>query len=91
MTVTNAVNATLYKSLNFDIVRDLAPITGAVQTANVLAVNPSVPAKTVPEFIAYAKAIRARSIMRRLATVAPPTWRRAIQDDDRGRFGPCAI
>ena len=56
MTVTNAVNATLYKSLNFDIVRDLAPITGTMQTANVLAVNPSVPAKTVPEFIAYAKA-----------------------------------
>ena len=56
MTVTNAVNATLYKSLNFDIVRDLAPITGTMRTANVLAVNPSVPAKTVPEFIAYAKA-----------------------------------
>ena len=56
MTVTNAVNATLYQNLNFDIVRDIAPIAGTMRTANVLAVNPLVPAKTVPEFIAYAKA-----------------------------------
>jgi tripartite-type tricarboxylate transporter receptor subunit TctC len=56
MTVTNAVNTTLYQGLNFEIVRDLAPIAGTMRTANVLVVNPSVPAKTVPEFIAYAKA-----------------------------------
>jgi tripartite-type tricarboxylate transporter receptor subunit TctC len=56
MTVTNAVNATLYDKLNFDIVHDIAPIAGTMRTANVMAVNPSVPAKTLPEFIAYAKA-----------------------------------
>jgi tripartite-type tricarboxylate transporter receptor subunit TctC len=56
ITVTNAVNATLYKGLNFDLVRDLAPVAGTMRTANVLVVNPAVPARTVPEFIAYAKA-----------------------------------
>ena len=56
MTVTNAINATLLPGLKFDIVRDIAPIGGTMRTANVLVVNPSVPAKTLPEFIAYAKA-----------------------------------
>jgi len=56
MTVTNAVNATLYKGLHFDIVRDIAPIVLTFRAPNVLVVNPSVPAKTLPEFIAYAKA-----------------------------------
>jgi tripartite-type tricarboxylate transporter receptor subunit TctC len=56
MTVTNAVNETLYKNLNFDFMRDLAPIARTIRSANVLVVNPSVPAMTVPEFIAYAKA-----------------------------------
>jgi tripartite-type tricarboxylate transporter receptor subunit TctC len=56
VTVTNAVNATLYKSLNFDLVRDIAPVAGTMRTANVLVVNLSLPAHTVPEFIAYAKA-----------------------------------
>jgi tripartite-type tricarboxylate transporter receptor subunit TctC len=56
ITVTNAVNATLYKGLNFDLVRDIAPVAGTMRTANVLVVNPALPARTVPEFIAYAKA-----------------------------------
>ena len=56
MTVTNAVNETLYTNLAFDFARDIVPIGGTMLTANVLVVNPSVPAKTVPEFIAYAKA-----------------------------------
>jgi tripartite-type tricarboxylate transporter receptor subunit TctC len=56
ITVTNAVNATLYQNLNFDLVRDIAPVAGTMRTANVLVVNPAVPAHTVPEFIAYAKA-----------------------------------
>jgi tripartite-type tricarboxylate transporter receptor subunit TctC len=56
ITVTNAVNATLYQNLNFDLVRNIAPVAGTMRTANVLVVNPAVPAKTVPEFIAYAKA-----------------------------------
>jgi tripartite-type tricarboxylate transporter receptor subunit TctC len=56
VTVTNAVNETLYTNLDFDFARDIVPIGGTMRTSNVLVVNPSVPAKTVPEFIAYAKA-----------------------------------
>jgi len=56
MTITNAVNATYYEKLAFDITRDIVPVIGTFQSPNVLAVNPSVPAKTLPEFIAYAKA-----------------------------------
>jgi len=51
-----AGNAALYKDLNFDFVRDAAPVAGVVRVPNVLEVNPSVPVKTVPELIAYAKA-----------------------------------
>ena len=52
----NAINATLYDKLNFNFIRDIAPVAGIVVYSNVMVVNPSVPAKTVPEFIAYAKA-----------------------------------
>ncbi len=56
MTVTNAVNASLYDHLNFDFLRDVAPVAGTIRSANVLEVNLDVPVKTVPEFIAFAKA-----------------------------------
>ena len=52
----NAINATLYDKLNFNFIRDIAPVAGISRVPNVMVVNPSVPAKTVPEFIAYAKA-----------------------------------
>ena len=52
----NAINASLYDKLNFDFVRDFAPVAGILRVPNVMEVHPSVPAKTVPEFIAYAKA-----------------------------------
>ena len=52
----NAYNATLYDNLNFDFVRDIAPVASMITAPFVLVVNPSFPAKTVPEFIAYAKA-----------------------------------
>jgi tripartite-type tricarboxylate transporter receptor subunit TctC len=52
---TQAINATLYEKLNFNFIRDIAPVAGIISTANVMVVNP-VPAKTVPDFIAYAKA-----------------------------------
>jgi tripartite-type tricarboxylate transporter receptor subunit TctC len=51
----NAVNATLYEKLNFNFIKDIAPVAGFIRTPNVMEVNPSVPVKTVPEFIAYAK------------------------------------
>jgi tripartite-type tricarboxylate transporter receptor subunit TctC len=52
----HAINATLYNNLNFNFIRDIAPIAAIVSVPNVVAVNPSVSARTVPEFIAYAKA-----------------------------------
>jgi tripartite-type tricarboxylate transporter receptor subunit TctC len=51
----NASNASLFDTLSFNFIRDIAPIAGIMRVPNVLVVNPSVPAKTVPEFIAYAK------------------------------------
>jgi tripartite-type tricarboxylate transporter receptor subunit TctC len=56
VTSTNAINATLYDRLNFDFIGDIAPVAGIIRSPNLLQVNPSVPAKTLPEFIAYAKA-----------------------------------
>ncbi|MFZ2069272.1 MAG: tripartite tricarboxylate transporter substrate binding protein [Xanthobacteraceae bacterium] len=52
----NAINATLYPDLNFNFIRDIAPVAAVARTLFVMIVNPSVPAKSVPEFIAYAKA-----------------------------------
>jgi tripartite-type tricarboxylate transporter receptor subunit TctC len=53
---SDASNATLYDKLNFNFVRDIAPVAGIVRAPSVMVVNPSFPATTVPEFIAYAKA-----------------------------------
>ena len=55
ITVGNAVNATMFK-LSFDFIREIAPVASIVRVPWVMEVHPSVPAKTVPEFIAYAKA-----------------------------------
>jgi tripartite-type tricarboxylate transporter receptor subunit TctC len=52
---TNAINATLYEKLNFNFITDITPIAGVIRFPNVMEVNASFPAKTVPEFIAYAK------------------------------------
>jgi tripartite-type tricarboxylate transporter receptor subunit TctC len=56
VTAANAMNATLYEKLSFNFIRDIAPVAGIIVVPNVMVANPSVPAKTVPEFIAYAKA-----------------------------------
>ena len=56
VTTANAINATVYPKLNFDFLRDIEPIASLDRFPLVMEVNPSVPAKTVPEFIAYAKA-----------------------------------
>ncbi len=52
----NAINATLYDKLNFNFIRDIAPVASIARQPQIMLVNPSFPAKTVPEFIAYAKA-----------------------------------
>src|SRR5262249_54834885 len=51
----NTINATLYDKLNYNFIRDIAPVACIIRTPLIMAVNPAVPAKTVPEFIAYAK------------------------------------
>jgi tripartite-type tricarboxylate transporter receptor subunit TctC len=53
---TNAINASLYHKLPFDFIRDIAPVAGIIRFPNVVMVNPSVPAQSIPELIAYAKA-----------------------------------
>src|SRR3954471_20093498 len=52
----NAINATLYDKLNFDFIKESEPIAGLIRFPNVVVVNPSLPVKTIPELIAYAKA-----------------------------------
>jgi tripartite-type tricarboxylate transporter receptor subunit TctC len=52
----NAISATLYEKLNFNFIHDSAPVAGIMSAPNVMEVNPAVPAKTVPEFITYARA-----------------------------------
>jgi tripartite-type tricarboxylate transporter receptor subunit TctC len=56
VTTTNAINATLYEKLSFNLTRDIVPVASLIRAPSVLEVNPSVPIKTVPEFIAYARA-----------------------------------
>jgi tripartite-type tricarboxylate transporter receptor subunit TctC len=53
---SSAVNATLYDKLNFNFIRDIAPVAGIARVPNVMELHPSIPARTVPEFIAHAKA-----------------------------------
>jgi tripartite-type tricarboxylate transporter receptor subunit TctC len=55
-TSPNAINATFYDKLNYNFIRDIAPVAATIQVPNVMVVNPTLPARTVPEFIAYAKA-----------------------------------
>jgi tripartite-type tricarboxylate transporter receptor subunit TctC len=56
VTAASAANATLYRNLNFNFIRDIIPVAGIMRVPGVMVVNPSVPARTVPEFIAYARA-----------------------------------
>jgi tripartite-type tricarboxylate transporter receptor subunit TctC len=55
-TSPNAINATFYDKLNYDFMRDIVPVAATIRVPNVMVVNPTLPAKTVPDFIAYAKA-----------------------------------
>jgi tripartite-type tricarboxylate transporter receptor subunit TctC len=56
VSTAGAINESLYDNLKFSFVRDIAPVASMIRVPNVMEVNPAVPAKTVPEFIAYAKA-----------------------------------
>ena len=67
----HAINVTLYDKLNFDLIRDIAPIAGIIRTPLAMLVHPSIPAKTVPEFIAYAKANKGKVNMASAGTGTP--------------------
>ena len=69
---TNAINATLYEKLNFNFIRDIAPVAGIIRVPLIMEVHPSVPAKTVAEFIAYAKANPGKINMGSAGNGTPP-------------------
>src|SRR5712671_4537106 len=71
----NAVNASLYEKLSFNIIRDIAPIAGVMLQPNVMSVHPAFPAKTVADFIVYARANPGRINFGRAAAGARRTWR----------------
>jgi len=71
----NAINATLCDNLNFNFIRDTTPVASIGRSPLVIVVNPSFPAKTVPEFIAYAKPIQERSVTRLRALILHSMWR----------------
>jgi tripartite-type tricarboxylate transporter receptor subunit TctC len=70
--LTNAINSTLFDNLNFDFIRDIAPVASTMRTINVMEVNPSFPAKSVPEFISYAKANPGKINMATTGPGSPP-------------------
>jgi tripartite-type tricarboxylate transporter receptor subunit TctC len=71
VTTANAINATLYEKLNFNFIRDIAPVAGLVREPNAMVVHPAVPARSVAEFIAYAKANPGKVTMASAGNGAP--------------------
>ncbi len=83
-----AVNATLYDNLNFNFIRDIAPVAGIIRVGLVVEVNPSLPVKTIPEFIAYAKANPGKVNMASAGNgTRGPYGRRVVQDDGWRQHG----
>src|SRR5262245_32803972 len=70
--VQDVIGATLYDKLNYNFVRDIAPVATLIRQSQVMVVNPSFPAKTVPEFIAYAKANPGKINMASAGNGTPP-------------------
>jgi tripartite-type tricarboxylate transporter receptor subunit TctC len=69
---SGTINATLYEKLNFNLIRDIAPVASIIRGPLVMEVNPSVPAKTVPEFIAYARTNPGKINMASAGNGTPP-------------------
>jgi len=75
VTTSSAINTTLFESkLNYNFLHDIVPIAGIFRVPNVMVVHPSVPAKTVPEFIAYAKANPGKINVESPGAGPPVTW-----------------
>jgi hypothetical protein len=91
VTATNAINATLYDHLSFNFIRDVAPVAGIVRVPNVMVINPSVPADTVPPSSLTRKHILERSTCIRRRRNPGPCCGRAVQGDVRRQFGSRAI
>ena len=72
--VGNAVNASLYENLNYNFLRDIAPVASISREPLAMEVHPSFPAKSVPEFIAYAKANPGKITMAQPELAAHSTW-----------------
>ena len=87
-----AINGALYDKLNFDFLRDIAPVAGILRVANVMAVSLPLPVKTVPEFIAYAKANpnKINMAIGRHRLLQSPVGR-AVQADERRADAACAL
>ena len=92
VTPSNAISATLYEKLNYNFIRDIVPVAGVIRVPHRHGGQSSVPVKTVPEFIAYAKANPGKINM---AIVGQrnraPHGRRVVQDDGRRRHGTRAL
>jgi tripartite-type tricarboxylate transporter receptor subunit TctC len=87
-----AVSATFYHNLNFNLIRDIAPVAGVVRVPLVMVVNPSVPTQTVPEFIAYAKANPGKINMASVGNGTTPHMAgEVVQDDGRCRHASRSI
>ena len=90
-TVPNAVNGALYGKLNFSFIRDIAPVAGVIRVPMVILMNPSLPARTVPEFIAYTKANPGKVNMASAGIGSAPHLRRAVQCDGWRQIGPRTV
>ena len=88
----NAINAALYSNLSFNFIRDIAPVAGIARVFNVLAVHPSVPVTTVPEFITYAKT-NPGTLSQAVGGIRNPRscGRGTIQADDGHQHVVCAL
>jgi tripartite-type tricarboxylate transporter receptor subunit TctC len=86
--VLNVINATIYDKLNYNFIRDIAPVAAIYRGPAVLVVHPSLPAKSVPELIAYAKANPGKIHM---VPGPTPSSRRAVQDDGGRRLDSRAL
>jgi hypothetical protein len=91
VTTANVINATLYDKLNFNFMRDIAPVAGVIRVPNLISTNLSIPAKTIPEFISYAKAKPGKPEFRRPARRNSPAFRPAVQRDDGRHARACAL
>ena len=77
----NGLNAALYPNLSFNFVRDIAPVIGVMRTSYAIVVHPSVPATTVPEFIAYANITRIAELGGTVLGGSPAAFGKIISDD----------